>query len=419
MAPRGNKKKPAREGNKGMNAAAPKTRTKEAIRYRRTLPLGNGIFGRSARAGLSTLTAVLAIVLAMVLAMVCAMATLLPAAAAAAQQESAPQATPQQSSTEKTPETTDEYNRRLDQLGQLLESGALQPAGGLPAGTARDEYVIGPEDLLEITVFEAAEMSRTVRVAAGGEITLPLVGPVRAAGLTPRALESVIEELLRRTYLKDPHAGVFVREMQSHPVSVFGAVKRPGVYQLRGEKTLIEVLALAEGLAEDAGDTVVVEHGATYGRAGLEPPRAETVEVSLKNLLTSSDTRSNVRVRPGDIVKVTRAGIVYVIGEVKKPGGFMLRTNENISVLQALALAEGLTRTSAKSQTRIIRTNPETGAREEVRVRLGDILSGHAPDLVLRARDIVYVPNSSLKSALMRGSEAAISIVSGALIYHR
>ena len=123
--------------------------------------------------------------------------------------------------------------------------------------------------------------------------------------------------------------------------------------------------------------------------------------------------------RPGDIVKVTRAGIVYVIGEVKKPGGFLLRTNENISVLQALALAEGLTRTSAKGQTRILRTNPDTGKREELRVHLGDVLSGRAPDPVLQARDIVFVPNSAVKSALMRGSEAAISIVSGTLIYHR
>ena len=332
------------------------------------------------------------------------LAALLPAVAAA--QEPAP---------EKDLKTTEEYNHRLNQLEQILETGA----GTRAAGAAMDEYVIGPEDLLEITVFEAAEMSRTVRVAAGGEITLPLVGPVRAAGLTPRALESVMEELLRRTYLKDPHAGVFVREMQSHPVSVFGAVKKPGVYQIRGEKTVIEVLALAEGLADDAGDTVVVEHSATYGHSGAELPRAETVEVSLKSLLTSSDSRANVRVRPGDIVKVTRAGIVYVIGEVKKPGGFLLRTNENISVLQALALAEGLTRTSAKGQTRILRTNPDTGKREELRVHLGDVLSGRAPDPVLQARDIVFVPNSAVKSALLRGSEAAISIVSGTLIYHR
>ena len=159
----------------------------------------------------------------------------------------------QQPSPEKAQESTADENRRIEPLQQMLEKDAG------PAGTrAVEEYRIGAEDLLEISVFEAPEMNRTLRVSASGEITLPLVGPVRAAGLASRALESVIEELLRRTYVNDPHVGVFVREMQSHAVSVFGAVKKPGVYQIRGEKSVVEVLALAEGLAEDAGDTVLV-----------------------------------------------------------------------------------------------------------------------------------------------------------------
>ena len=311
-------------------------------------------------------------------------------------------------------ETTEDYNRRLEQLRQVLEKDAPPAASPAAVPAINDDYRIGAEDLLEITVFEAPELNRTLRVSAGGEITVPLAGPVRAAGLTPRALEFVLEELLRRTYLKDPHAGVFVREMQSHPVSVFGAVKKPGVYQIRGEKTLIEVLALAEGLADDAGDTVLVERGAS---AGNSP--GETVQLSLKALLSSADTRANVRVHPGDIVKVTRAGIVYVVGEVRKPGGFLLRTNENISILQALALAEGLTRTSAKNQTRIIRTNAETGERQELHIDLGQVLAGRAPDPLLLPRDIVFVPNSAAKSALLRGLEAGLSTGTGLLIYRR
>lgn len=305
--------------------------------------------------------------------------------------------------------TTGEYNRRLEQLRQMLNDEA---AGSVNLSAA-EEYRIGAEDLLEITVFESGELNRTLRVSARGEINLPLVGPVHAAGLTPQALESVIEELLRRTYLQDPHVGVFVRDMQSHPVSVFGAVRKPGVYQIRGEKTIVEVLALAEGLADDAGDTVLVERG---GGMKTGAP-GETVEVNLKTLLTSGDARANVRVRPGDIVKVTRAGIVYVVGEVRKPGGFLLRTNENISVLQALALAEGLTRTSSKNQARIIRTNPDTGERQELPIRLGEMLAGRAPDPLLLARDIVFVPNSAAKSVLFRSLEAGLSTVTGLAIY--
>jgi polysaccharide export outer membrane protein len=318
----------------------------------------------------------------------------------------------------------------------------------VPAAQA-NEYRIGPEDLLEITVFEAPELNRSVRVSASGEFSLPLLGAVKAAGLTPRELEFVLQELLRRTYMKEPHVGVFVRELQSHPVSVVGAVKKPGVFQIRGTKTLLEMLSMAEGLAEDAGDTILVMRAAGLRGVPREddnkeevstpsPPPVEganetaaassspkepavegTVEINLKSLLESGDPRYNVPVYPGDIVKVARAGIIYVVGEVRKPGGFVLKSNENISVLQALALAEGPTRTSAKSQARIIRTEQKTGQRTEMAVDLGKILAGKAPDPQLRPKDIVFVPNSGSRSALFRGAEAAISILSGVAIYRR
>ena len=125
----------------------------------------------------------------------------------------------------------------------------------------------------------------------------------------------------------------------------------------------------------------------------------------------------NVPVRPGDIVKVTRAGIVYVVGEVQKPGGFVLQNNESISVLQALALAEGATHTSATSRARIIRTDPITGKRTEIPMNLGKILSGKAPDTFLQPKDIVFVPNSAAKNMLYRGSEAALQTATGVAIY--
>jgi polysaccharide export outer membrane protein len=317
-------------------------------------------------------------------------------------------------------ETTEEYNQRLAQMKRML---AASGESGLPS-----EYRIGPEDLLEITIFEAPEMNRALRVAASGEISLPLLGTVRAAGLTPRELESVLAELLRRTYMKDPHVGVFVKELQSHPVSVFGAVFKPGVFQVRGTKTVVEMLSLAEGLASDAGDTVLVMRGAGFPSASGTAPetsgekrdaKAETLEINLKSLLESGDPRYNATVYPGDIVKVTRAGVVYVVGEVRRPGGFTLKSNENITVLQALALAEGLTRTSAKSHARIIRTDEASGQRAELPIDLGRVLAGKAEDMQLRPRDILFVPNSAARSALARGSEAVLSIVTGVVIWRR
>ena len=336
-------------------------------------------------------------------------------------------------------ETAEDWNRRLK---ELLDSNPSAPA--VSAG----EYRIGPEDVLNINIFEAQELNREVRVSAGGDISLPLLGSVRAAGLTPRELEFVLQELLHRTYMKDPHVSVFVHEMQSHPVSVMGAVRRPGVFQIRGSKTLLEVLSLAEGLADDAGETVIILRGAALSRephlatdhpAGPDQSSSSTqnapagvavssslnrsasedaVQVNLKDLLESADSHGNPLVHPGDIVKVTRAGVVYVIGEVRKPGGFVLKSNEKISVLQALALSEGLTRTAAKAGARIIRTDEQSGERKETPIDLGKILAGKAPDPMLEPKDIIFVPNSAAKTTFGRGAEVAAQTFAGLLIFH-
>ncbi len=209
-------------------------------------------------------------------------------------------------------ETTQEFNQRLKQSSKKLAD--LSPESRLSG-----ESQLGPDDLLAITIFEAPEMNRTSRVSSNGEISMELLGTVKAAGLTPRQLELVLEELLRRTYMKDPHVGVFVQELQSHPVSVVGAVKNPGVFQIRGSKTVIEMLSMSEGLADDAGDTVWIMRGAGFsGTEGVElqgdtggalpasgesnaaasAPQAaqggkgEIVKVNLRDLLESADPLS-------------------------------------------------------------------------------------------------------------------------------
>jgi polysaccharide biosynthesis/export protein len=338
-----------------------------------------------------------------------------------------PQAVPAQGSTQS-------YNQRL---GELAQNAASVDAG------AGADYRIGAEDLLEISVYGASDLDRTVRVSADGWISLPLAGDVRAEGLTARELTGQLEDLLRKKYMTHPQVNVFVREMQSHPVSVLGAVQKPGVYQIRGAKSLIEILSMAQGLTDDAGDTVIVMHrrgitdttsgalpdlpttsrgsaGAlvsTANRAASSAEDSEGLQINLKDLLMSGNSRYNVMVYPGDVVKVPPAGVVYVVGQVRKPGGFLLRTNQNLSVLQALALAEGTTSTSAGKSARIIRTVEQSGKREEIPINLNRILSGKAPDPVLQAKDILFVPNSAGKTALYRGAEAAVTITGGLIVY--
>src|SRR5882724_9162 len=364
-------------------------------------------------------------------------------------QQETPQAT---SGTRQSPErpegqtslaSTEDWNRRLRELSASAD---------LAANANRREYTIGTDDVLDVNVFEAQELNREVRVSASGEISLPLLGGVRAAGLTPRELEKSLEQLLRQKYMKDPHIGVFVREMQSHAVSVMGAVRKPGTFQISGSKTLLEILSLAEGLAEDAGEEVTILRGAAQNKAAAsisenpndvsgpspamrlqEPERTaaadaskdktavvseNVVQVNLKALLDSTDPTHNPAVYPGDIVKVSRAGIVYVMGAVQRPGGFAMKTNERISVLQALALSEGLTKTAAKGSARIIRTNERNGARTETPIDLGKILSGKSADPMQGPRDIVFVPDSAAKITFSRGAEAAAQTLVGLVIFH-
>lgn len=315
-------------------------------------------------------------------------------------------------------ETTDDWNRRL----QDLVHSAVTNAKNAPSV---GDYRIGPNDELAINVLDAPDLSVAVRVAADGDISIPLLGTIRAAGMTSRELELVLQALLRRTYMKDPQVTITVIEMQSHSVSVLGAVKNPGVFQIRGTKTLLEMLSLAGGLAPEAGDAVLVMRGASAEFVRDKAPQMQkvkatdvhapassreapalsekagsedTIEVSLKRLLDTGDPKYNVPVYPGDIVKVKAAGIVYVVGDVMRPGGFPVQDNEHITVLQAIALGQGMGPDAAKGKATIIRV-AQNGQQIELPVHLNKILSGEAPDLPLRPKDVLFIPKNGAKSA--------------------
>lgn len=333
-------------------------------------------------------------------------------------------------------ETAEDLNRRIEELRESLD----RETHTAPA----PDYRIGSDDVLDITVFDAPELNRKLRVSANGEISTPLTGEVRAAGLTAHELEGALETKLRG-YMNEPHVGVFVTSVESHPVSVLGEVNKPGVFQIRGPKTLLEMLSMAQGLADDAGDKVIVmrssgpepgshaagdqsapnaakadEAGHSAASEPADPPSTHntTVTVDVKLLLDSGDPAYNVPIYPGDIVKVTKAGIVYVVGGVKKPGGFAMRSNEDMSLLKAIALAEGVSDTAATSRTRIIHTDEITGHRSETPVNLGKVLAGKQPDMPLKPADVIFVPRSNTKSAFLKGTETAVATASGYVIFH-
>ncbi len=267
-------------------------------------------------------------------------------------------------------------------------------------------YRLGPGDVIDIAVFEVEELSKPAILAPDGTVTLPLVGVVELGGLSTREAGERLRSLYADHWIRNPQIAVAVREYHSQPVVVLGAVARPGVYQLRGRRRLSDVLAVAEGLAPDAGSEITILRP--------RPPGPDQIlSVATRDLIAD-----NPWVEALDTVRVSKAGIVYVVGEVERAGGFPLKDQEAITVLRALSLAAGLRPTAARQQARIIRTTAG-GARREVPVRVEDILNGRAPDLRLEPNDVLFIPHSQARRAAARAAEAAIQMATGVIIWRR
>jgi polysaccharide biosynthesis/export protein len=350
------------------------------------------------------------------------------------------------------------------------------------------DYVIGSGDVLEIEVFDVKELSREVRVNQTGSIVLPLVSTrLQMSGLTELQAQRKIAEVLEAEGLvSHPEVTVTVKEHRSKPITIVGAVMHPMVYQADGPVTLIEVLAEAGGIANDAGDTVIITRpvrpldsgspadsdsasgakdpaspnpelapgeppplggesdppaaspgqpgissGKSAGKSADESARGQepaiapqsashptnAITVNLNDLVEKGDSGNNILLSAGDIVTVPHAGIVYVLGAVGKPGGFVLANDRSqMTALKMLALAGGLTSTAKSSHAVIIRKDPQ-GQEREVALDLKKIEKREVEDVSLLPSDIVYVPESGAKSTLIRAASIGIALGTGIALY--
>jgi polysaccharide export outer membrane protein len=269
------------------------------------------------------------------------------------------------------------------------------PTIDLPQITSVPVSQIGPGDLLEISVYGAPDIERRdFRVDEKGDISVPLIGPQRVAGLSTTEAEALIaKKMADGEYYNDPHVSVLIKQFATQGVSVMGEVTRPGVYPLLGSRRLFDVISLAGGLTPKAGKTVSIMH-----REHREAP--ETISISGDS---TTSLESDVVLQSGDTVVISKAGIVYVVGDVKLPGGFSME-NGKMTILQALAMAQGANPTAALGHSKLIRSTPQ--GHEDVPISLKEILSGKASDVSLQAEDIVFVPNSAGKSVGRRTLEA-------------
>jgi polysaccharide export outer membrane protein len=356
-------------------------------------------------------------------------------------------------------QTVETYQKTNDRIRAFAAaSRALPPR----------DYVIGNGDLLNVQVFEVQELSREVRVSPTGTIAIPLV-PVRlhVTGLTETQAELKIAEVLEANGLvSHPDVSVAVKERKSKPITIVGAVPRPMVYQADRQVTLIEVLAEAGGISNDAGDTVIITRAETDPLADSDPPAiglgdgappaepssnsappnpstassannssnnassnasrapdpvppplADTITVNLSRIFETGDTSSNIVLQPGDIVTVPHAGIVYALGAVTRPGGFVIANDRGqLTTLKLLSLAGGLDR-FAKSDHSVIVRRDDNGQEHQVQVDLKKVLSFQAEDVRLQPSDILYVPKSGAKQTLAKAVELSVAIGSAIIIY--
>jgi polysaccharide biosynthesis/export protein len=340
--------------------------------------------------------------------------------------------------------TPQQTNERIRELSSVVR-------------TPPHDYVIGPGDLVQVEVFDVPELSRELRVSQSGAIGIPLV-PTRlhVAGLTETQAEDKITEVLEANGLvSHPRVSVYAKERKSKPITIVGAVAHPMVFQMDGPATLLEVLAQAGGIASDAGDTVLVTRPAYASGTTFQPesstesaqppeigpeaplsafdstgtsqaavPPAATaphapnaITVNLNELVENGDATNNIPLQPGDIVTVPHAGIVYVLGAVSRPGGFVLANDRGqMSALKILALAGGLNRT-AKSDRAVIIRKDNQGKQHEVPLDLKKVTALQSEDVLLQPSDILFVPNSGTKQAILRTAELAIALGSAVALY--
>jgi polysaccharide export outer membrane protein len=294
----------------------------------------------------------------------------------------------------------------LHLLAQIPVTGeAPQPAPANEAAkpqsprlVANSNVKLGVGDLIEISVFGVPDLSTKTRISGSGDVYLPLIDYVHLAALTTDEAQELIQKRLEDGgFVRGPHVSIFVNESASQAITLVGEVVRPGAYPAIGERRLFDLISAAGGLTDKAGRNVTIEHQGSPG---------QKVELQLSANLTE-DTQDNVDVLPGDTIIVSRAGIVYVVGEVNRPSGFRIEDN-TLTVLKALALVGGGTRTSALSKTRILREGPN--GTQEIPVNLKKILYAKAPDMALLKGDILFVPGSAAKTAAYRTADAAISM---------
>jgi len=291
------------------------------------------------------------------------------------------------------------------------------PVQQLPPDTVRPNYVLGPNDQVLIRAPEAEELdNRPFRIDGDGNVNLPLVGRIHAAGMSLQEFEADLVRRLRE-YIREPQVFVTVSQFRSEPVFFVGLFVRPGIYPLQGNRTLMEMLSSVGGLLQTADRHITVTRHEEYGPIPLpdaivDPEKkVSTVEINLGSLRQNMNPAENILLQPYDVISVGRAEMVYVNGEVGRVGGVELAERDSISIAQALSQSGGFGRDANREKVRILRPILGTNRRYAIEVNAKLLFEGKGLDLPLLPGDIVYVPRSYTRQFWQTFASVAIPLL--------
>jgi polysaccharide biosynthesis/export protein len=323
-----------------------------------------------------------------------------------------------------TASATNQADHKLTDTNQTDAKPFVMPAAkgepstqttGAATTAAPSNYTLGSADQVSFLVADLPEEfnDKTFRIDLAGDLNLPIVGRIHAAGLTIDQLEAQVASRLKRV-VKNPDVVISIATFGSQSVSVLGAVGAPGPHQLEGRKNLSEILSLAGGLRTDAGATIKITRNMQWGRIPLADAVVDptgnfnVASVKVKTIMDASHPAENIAIMPGDIVSVPVAEKVFAIGAITKPGGYLLDQHDSISALQIISLSQGLSRAAAPNRAKILRVVPGSPNRAEIAVDLRDILKGKSADVALQSDDILFVPSSKAKTAAYRSIDVMV-----------
>jgi polysaccharide export outer membrane protein len=287
---------------------------------------------------------------------------------------------------------------------RTVKEGTIEELNAkLLIGANRDhdpgDYILGPGDLLQVTVFEAKELAATARVSSRGYITLPLLGQVKIEGLSAREAEIHIEALYRQGYIKNPHVSIFVEEHHSQRVTLIGQFVQPGTYDYPTKQKLLDVMALGHGLTKNAGQTAQVRR---RGR-GVEAGSDETIIIDLDRLIREGESELNIDINGGDVVFVPEAGTFFITGAVRNPGAYPIR--QKTLLMEAIAAAGGLAPYADADRLILVR-HVGNGERVVEELDLDEIV---AQEFVINDRDVIFA-RASAWGKLMHGFRIQVGV---------